>query len=297
MQPKPYKTYRQQVALLESRGMGVGDHRAAEDHLRHVNYYRLSGYWYPFRQVRGQARADEFYPGTRLEDVIKLYRFDENLRAVTFAALAPIELTLRALIGHELGKIDACAHLKPELLNSRASGSSYLAWAERYKRALADSREDFVDHHRNRYAGVLPVWVAVEILDWGPLTRLYGFSPRRAQDRVADAFELRAPQLESWLKSLNIVRNVCAHHGRLFNRVFALKPKLPPAQSHPYLRSVGPLERTFGQLSLVQHLLRAQNIGKPSILPGVFASFPDIDRVPLQSTGAPENWAMNPIWH
>ena len=296
MQPKPFKTYPQQVALLESRGMDVGHHQTAEDHLRRVNYYRLSGYWYPFRQVRGQARADEFYPGTRLDDVIKLYRFDENLRAMTFAALAPIELTLRALIGHELGRIDVCAHLKPELLNSRANGPSYQLWKDRYERALIDSREDFVDHHQSRYAGVLPVWVAVEILDWGPLTRLYGFAPRSAQDRVAEAFGLRAPQLESWLKSLNIVRNVCAHHGRLFNRVFALKPKLPAAQSHPSLRAVGPFERTFGQLSLIQHLLRSQGIGRPSVLTSVFASFPDIGRVPLHSTGAPENWATNPLW-
>lgn len=98
------------------------------------------------------------------------------------------------------------------------------------------------------------------------------------------------------MKSLNIVRNVCAHHGRLFNRVFALKPKLPDARRHPNLQAVGPLERTFGQLSLIQHLLHAQGLGRPLVLPKVFASSPDVERVPLRHTGAPHNWATNPLW-
>ncbi len=83
------------------------------------------------------------------------------------AALVPIELALRALLGHALGRIDACAHLKPDLLDSRAKDGRYQEWKQRYERALTESREDFIDHHRNRYASVLPVWVAVEILDWG----------------------------------------------------------------------------------------------------------------------------------
>lgn len=145
---KAYKTYDEQVDVLASRGMSIGDRDAAIKQLQHINYYRLSGYWYSFRRQGTTDREDSFYAGTAFADVISLYAFDASLRSATFSALTPIELALRALIGHALGTIDECAHLKPSLLGPRASqGPSYATWMHRYKKALADSKEDFVKHH------------------------------------------------------------------------------------------------------------------------------------------------------
>lgn len=108
---KGFRTYEEQVELLVVRGMEVGDYEHAVGVLRRVNYYRLSGYWYPFRQQDRTGRRDDFYPGTRFEDVVSLYEFDAKLRAAAFSMLAPIELAIRALVGHELGRVDPCAHL------------------------------------------------------------------------------------------------------------------------------------------------------------------------------------------
>ena len=47
---KAYKTYARQVEILAGRGMDMGDRESAAATLRRVNYYRLSGYWYPFRK-------------------------------------------------------------------------------------------------------------------------------------------------------------------------------------------------------------------------------------------------------
>jgi len=292
---KLFKSYDQQVEQLEARGMDVGDRDEAMAQLRRVNYYRLSGYWYPFRQIVNGSRGDEFYPGTTLVDVMKLYHFDASLRAMTFASLATVELTVRALLGHPLGRVNECIHLDPGMLNSRARGGAYERWRARYDRELEDSHEEFVEHHRRRYGGTLPIWAAVEILDWGGLTKLYGFSPRPVQDEVARSFGLRAPQLESWMKSLNIVRNVSAHHGRLFNRVFALAPKLPPAGDFPALDAAAPFTRTFGHLTLIQFLLNSQGL-KRAGLPAVMRTFPDVRSVPLRHIGAPDDWAASPLW-
>ena len=260
---KQFLSFKQQAKLLSSRGMDVGELESAAEELRLVNYYRLSGYWYSFRKfgpAQSDPRQSDFFSGTTLRDVMKLYQFDASLRAATFAALAPIELSIRALVGHELGEVDECAHLKPSALSSRA-----------------------------------PVWAAVEVLDWGGLTRLYGFSPRNVQNRVANAYGLSAPQLESWLKSLNVVRNVCAHHGRLFNRVFALMPKLPAVGRYPELDEAGPFTRTFGQLSLIQFMLREQGT-RATMLPAVLRSFPAVRAVPLSHLGAPGDWSDLPLW-
>ncbi len=133
---KAYKTYAQQVEILAQRGMDMGNRQSALEVLRRVNYYRLSGYWYPFRKRTSTGRQDAFYPGTRFSDVVALYEFDARLRAATFAVLTPVELAVRALLGHELGRIDPCAHLKPSLLGPTAKSDRYKTWVDRYKREL-----------------------------------------------------------------------------------------------------------------------------------------------------------------
>lgn len=289
---KEYRSYDEQVDLLVQRGMDVGHRDEAVALLRRVSYYRLSGYWYPFRQIVGGRRQDDFYPGTRLADVAALYEFDARLRTAAFAELSRIELAIRALLGHELGRVDPCAHLDPGLLGPTArSSGSYAEWLAGYEFELARSREDFVEHHRRKYAGRLPVWVAVELLDWGGLARLYGFSPRGAQDVVADACGLNGRQLTSWLRALNLVRNTCAHHGRLFNRVHTNAPRLPLVGRHPDLDSATTeWQRTFGQLTLVQFLLDRLELGRKSLLPAVLKSFPSVRAVPLSHLGATPAW-------
>lgn len=295
---KSYKTYAEQVSLLESRGMKIEDPEAAIWILRRVYYYRLSGYWYPFRKQTLSGRADDFYSGTRFRDVVALYEFDMRLRAATFTALAPIELAIRAQLGHELGKIDPCVHLDPSLLGPVARrGDTYSKWLSRYANELRHSREDFVDHHRQKYGGRLPVWAATELLDWGSLTYLYSFSPRSVQDAIAGTCGLRAPQLASWLKALNLVRNTCAHHGRLFNRVHTIAPKLPRVGLHPDLDTAATeWNRTFARLTLIRFLSDRLQVGRAWVLPAVVKTFPNVTIIPMSHLGAPSNWQENPLW-
>jgi abortive infection bacteriophage resistance protein len=297
---KAFRSYEEQGDLLAGRGMVIGDRVKAVATLRRVNYYRLSGYWYPFRQQVSGTRVDDFYPGTKLDDVVALYEFDARLRAATFSVLAPIELALRALLGHELGSVDPCAHLDPDHLGTTArTGNQYDKWLAGYHDELARSREDFVAHHHDKYGGRLPVWAAVEVLDWGGLSYLYGFAPRQVQDAVADACGLRAPQLASWLKALNLVRNTCAHHGRLFNRVHTITPRLPKVGVHADLDAVSTdWARTFGQLTLVQFLLDRLQLGRTALLPAVFKSYPTtVQAVPIAHTGAHADWqGSSTLW-
>jgi abortive infection bacteriophage resistance protein len=190
------------------------------------------------------------------------------------------------------------AHLDPGKLGPTARGERYDRWLKGYEFELRQSREDFVAHHHAKYGGRLPVWAAVELLDWGGLTYLYGFAPRGVQDRVADVCGLSAPQLTSWLKSLNLVRNTCAHHGRLFNRVHTISPKLPRLGRQPDLDAVATeWHRTFGQLTLVQFLLDQLQVGRKTLLPVVLKSFPSVQAVPIAHMGAPSDWqSKSSLW-
>ena len=182
--------------------------------------------------------------------------------------------------------------------HSTPKEKKYKGWRKRYDRELESSREDFVNHHKQKYGGNLPVWAATEIMDWGSLTYLYEFSPRSVQDAISSRCGLNAPQLHSWLKALNIVRNICAHHGRLFNRVHTISPKLPAQGTHTDLDCINTdWKRTFGQLTLVQLLLDRLNVGDKKLLPTVVQSFPEVQIVPISHMGAPDNWqTASKLW-
>lgn len=299
---KGYLPYASQVALLASRGMDVGDPALAAENLRRINYYRLSGYWYPYRQVARVDpdgvvhRGDAFVAGTALSDVVALYNFDATLRAAAFAEISRVELTIRALLGHELGRVDPMIHLDPDRLGPTARGRSYQLWREGYERTIAQSREDFVRHHRDSYGGRLPIWVAVETLDWGALTYLFGFSPRPVQEAVASASGLTGPQFSTWMRSLNLQRNVCAHHGRLYNRVHTSVPRLPALGVHADLDSITGWTRTFAQLSLVQFLLDRLDLGARRLLPNALKTFPQVQRISVADVGALHHWQAHPLW-
>ncbi len=301
-QVKQFKTYGEQVELLRQRGMRVNDPQHAEMLLARLNYYRLSGYWYPMRrfsQGDGTAR-DEFVEGASFDLVVALYGFDEQLRHSVFIELDRVELAIRTKLGHELGRLDPLIHLDPQRLSARArqrnkdGRSVHEVWLRKYQSALKASKEDFVAHHKSKYGGTLPIWAAVEIMDWGMLSYLYGMSPNIVRKRIAEPCGLTGPQLESWLKSLNILRNYAAHHARMFNRVYDIKPKLnngvrlaPVAEG---------MNRVFGQLSLIQYLHRQLDLSPADRLPKLFDTYPHNPIVPFSRIGAPDNWRELPLW-
>lgn len=298
---KQFRTYEDQVDLLIRRGMHVPDKSYAALQLERINYYRLSGYWYPFRERDNSGnRLDSYVPGTNFEDVLRLYDFDTRLRIATFAALSDIELWLRANLGYSLGQISAFAHLETSSLelSTPHAPERYSNWLRKYERELSRSKEDFVQHHQRKYGGKLPVWAAVEILDWGALTYLYELSPYRVREGIADSCYLSTQQFQSWLKTLNVVRNTAAHHGRLFNRSHALQPKLPReyvSESLEVIRNRS--NRTFALLTLIQHLRKSMGAGPSSMLIKALETYPQgIQRLPISVIGAPEHWQALELW-
>ena len=199
---KRFKTHGDQIALLRERGMLIESDLEACWLLERVNYYRLSGYWYSWRKLLAPGkRADSFVAGTTLADVAAVYMFDCRLRETVFACLAPIELSVRSMLGHELGRVDPFAHIHPNVLGPLAkasdgegSSAGYQKWLARYEKELRASREDFVAHHKNKYGGRLPIWAAVEVMDWGSLTYLYQLAPIGVREVIAARVDLTAAQ-------------------------------------------------------------------------------------------------------
>ncbi len=155
-----------------------------------------------------------------------------------------------------------------------------------------------MEHFKSRYDGRLPIWVATEILQFGQLVKLYQFAPYESRVEIASDVGARADEYSSWLKSLNIVRNVAAHHSRLWNRSIGLKPKLSQRRDDPDLgHAVNSVDRVYGVIAVTVYLLRRFGLDTETAdLRGVLGSFPDIAGISPTMMKLTANWAGERLW-
>ena len=140
-----------------------------------VGYYRLSGYWYPFRETNPADRQrplDTFSTGTSFTEVARLYEFDRHLKSKVHSGVERIEVAMRSQLGHLLGEIDPMAHENPATFRPGFDHSGWLKTA-RGRIARSRGRDAFVDHHFTKYGGHLPIWVLTDILDFADLSKLF----------------------------------------------------------------------------------------------------------------------------
>lgn len=268
---KTWMSMEDQLARLKQRGLAVSDDAAALSYLQRIGYYRLSGYWYPLRVIDPVAseregkpvRLDAFVPGSRFEDVVKLYVFDKKLRLLAMDALERIEMAVRVDVAYLLGQRDSCAHENPDCLDGNftkkvmrrgpdAGRTGHTVWLEKYQSLVYRSRQlAFVKHHLETYDGKLPIWVAIGVWDFGLLSRF--FSGMRFDDQQAIAERHGAPDgktFAKWLRSLNFMRNLAAHHARMWNaNVLEVSPVPPDWPAMPNARP-------FLYFCIMQQLLR-----------------------------------------
>lgn len=283
---KPWRSVDDQVELLISRGMQVRSAEQAAGWLNVVGYYRMSGYWYPYRELVPEGRLDRFTPGATFDRVV----------------------AMRVRIGHTLGQRGAFAHEDPRHLDARFAGSTaFRTWHERINQQRDRSREDFVTHFRNKYDGRLPVWVVTEIADFGALSRLYSGMKRVDRDAVAETFQVvgddgrgNGAALAGWLRQLNTVRNIVAHHSRLWNRNIGPRPPSTSLRGLPDLQQLtqDQLDRLFGPLSILALLLHRVSPGTNwtrRINKLITDEMPATGRRPAEM-GFPDNWQALPLW-
>ena len=221
---KPALSYDQQIAKLRERGMIVADENAARFYLQHLNYYRLGAYWLPFET---DHKTHQLKSGTRFEDVLALYNFDRELRLLVMDAMERIEVSVRAQWAYQLGHLHgAHAQLASGITRNPHHWQHNL---DDLTKEVKRSEETFIQHFANNYAETMPpVWAVCEVMSLGLLSRWYrNLKPKHTRQKIANAYGIDETVLESWLHHLAIVRNICAHHSRLWDRSFTILPQAP----------------------------------------------------------------------
>lgn len=316
--PKQWLTFQEQLVLLEARGLQVDNRQAALNDLERIGYYRLSAYWYSFRKrvanhVEGvDTPLDEFIPDSRFEDAVALYNFDRQLRLTLMDAVERLEIAIRVQVAHVIGMKGPFAHLDVTHLDVScqkpswrdASITQYQEFNTKLTDAVRDSKEAFAKHHREKYGGQIPIWAAIELWDFGMLSRFFQMMILSDREGVAARFGLnRYKTLANWLESLNLLRNICAHHGRLYRRSLVISPAIPKNRDLPefeHLRRLGPVERVklYPLLCVIVFLMRsaAPDSQWKSRFVDLLATPPTFQGAGLAGYGFPSSWMNEEFW-
>lgn len=298
---KPPLTLEQQADQLISRGM-AGDRDLMISRLRGVSYYRLSGYWYPFRMPRAtdpNLRDDCFRSGTTFDEVWNRYVFDRRLRLLVMDAVERIEIAVRSQLAyHHSHRHGAFAYEQDPKSLSSVSPDKRQRFLDDLAKQYEVSTDTFAEHFRAKYGDeheCLPVWMACEVMTFGGMLTFHRGCHPDIRREIAAKFDVHDKVFDSWLLALNTVRNICAHHGRLWNREFGTKPKIPNKDMAWHKPVAVSGDRVFGILTVCKWALGhvAPQSGWHNRIRQLFNEFPSVPKV---SMGFPANWEECPIW-
>jgi len=291
---KPPRTYDEQLDILKARGLTVGDPRLALHCLEHCNYYRLSAYRFP---LTVPGNPDQFLSDATFEKLWGLYCFDRQLRLLVMEAVKRLEISVRAhwayVLGHRYGH-DAFEN--PAVFRNSHRHTAAMA---KLDDELARSHEVFVSHFQQKY-GIRrpPIWATCEIMSFGLLSRFYE-NIRRDSDRkaISRIYGVSPDHLKSLLEHAVYIRNLCAHHARLWNRRFTITVSLPQHQPGPVVASLHPSEdrRLYNTLVLLAHVIdivEPRNHWAHRLL-ALFRA----QSIPVTGQmGFPPDWEARPMW-
>lgn len=292
---KPWLPIADQVNRLASRGLVIDDRKAAEAMLWHLNYYRFSGYCLAFETDRHQFRE-----GTTFGQVAAAYQFDVSLRDLLTEALEVIEVDVRASVAHVFGeKAGAYGYLEKKWFRPSFEHST---WIGKVQEEVERSSELFIAHFKASYSQYpnLPFWIATEIMSFGAVSKVFDGLLDTHQKPISHRYNMQKEDFASALHHLTYVRNVSAHHCRLWDRVWGIWPKLPAAKHwHPPL--VPDPGRLFVTLLLTYRILkRCSGQQKFAIewrrrVNALMKQPPETGDA-LRRMGMPADWYKHPLW-
>jgi abortive infection bacteriophage resistance protein len=290
---KPPFTYQQQLEQLQERGLQIPNIEKATHLLESISYYRLSGYWYP---LLADKENHVFKETASFDVAFDLYCFDRELRVLIIQELEKIEVSIRAkmiyLLSHQNG---AFWYQDANLFKNQIKHSKVLVSLDaEYNRSDAD----FIVAFRNKYINPLPPsWMLLELTSFGTLSSLFSnLKPTRTKRNIANHFGLDENTFASWMHSIVYIRNVCAHHSRLWNRVMSIQPIRPINTRKNWLENSSVANnKTYYILSMILYLLQTIN-PKNSFsqrFQVLLEKYPNVD---TRAMGFSDNWKEENLW-
>ena len=306
---KPPKSFQEQLQQLKDRNLIVEDDTKSRSILANISYYRLSAYFLPY-----QSKKDWFDEGTTFKQIIDTYSFDRELRLLVFDCIERIEVAIRThfIYGMATHYTDSHWQDKKQYFNPYHNQignlvdpySDFQTIISRAK--TARTPEVFIKHYIGEYTKPAnpPSWMCFELLTIGEMSHLYrGLKYKDDKKRIAKAFEIHFTVFLSWLHSLTYVRNICAHHSRIWNKDLAVVPLIPLKPAGNWVDiAYNNNKRVFYFLCVLKYLLTRVNPNN-SFKEKLVALFHKYPNLPIKYIGIPSdrkgtllNWQNEPLW-
>lgn len=294
---KPAIPLDDQIALLRSRGLTIADEGLARHYLRFVGYYRLAGYALPYQVNYNADGSHRFLDGVSFEDILDLYVFDRKLRLAVMDAVERIEVAFRTQFSQTMSELHGphwfmdTAHFVPSYRHDK-----FIARIKDdigHDTSRAAMRQTFIKHYYDKYGDpeLPPSWMVFEVLSFGTVSLAFKSLTRQNQKLVAKAFGLDGAVLASWLHALSYLRNLAAHHQRLWNRTYTIKP----IQAKQYATELPDTTRFYAQAVMAEVLLKvvSPDTHWGQRLADLLAEHP---KVRADRLGFPVDWRNRPLW-
>ncbi len=249
--PKQILTIAQQLQSYIDAGMEITSTDEVEEALKTIGYYRLRGYSFQLYDNANKKYVSE----TKFENIVKLYHFDQELSGMIFSMISKIEVALRVRL------VDALLVYGDALIlqDSSVFKDKKMYWqnVSTIASEIARSNDVFIKHNFVKHEGEVPLWAAVEVLSFGTLSKVIKnlkTGAGSAYTALANNYKYKSlkgnqvkpslKMLTSWIQAVAILRNMCAHNSRIYNRTIHTTPeildadKVTPAPSHNGLYQV-----------------------------------------------------------
>lgn len=307
---KPPLAFKDQLNQLISRGLVVNNQSKAVSYLSSISYYRLSAYFLPYQLIK-----DTFNSNTTFTQIIQTYMFDKDLRLLVFDCIERLEIAIRTQFIYSMALHYNDAHwqdnkslfIKPfynkvgNLIDPYTDLQNIISKAKTSRRP-----EVFIKHYIDTYNSPSnpPSWMCLELLTIGELSRIYrGLLKNEDKKRIASYFDVHHKVFTSWLHTLTYVRNLCAHHARLWNRDLAIEPnRLLKPKGNWIGTNFQNNKRVFYFLCVLKYMLERANPTN-TLTNRIDALFKKYPNVPIQFLGIPSdgkgnllNWKNEPLW-
>lgn len=247
-----------------------------------------------------------FKKGTKFEDILNLYNFEKDLRSYIFEGISRFEVSLRTQYSHQLGmKYGSHSYLQPEY------AKNFSDWLDNMKKVQSEtgrSKEIFIKHYKDKYEESFPpIWVSCEVFSFGTLSCWYknlkeipsknSNCPGNAKDDIAGFYNVPSVILESWIHSLTVLRNHCAHQSRIILKQIAIQPMKPKSSKILISQLWSSQINCIYNLILILLFLNEQ-IDVPSDWRNTFISFlkSNNDKC-IEFLNFPKDWEKNSFWN
>lgn len=282
------------------RGLTVENEDEAKHYLRQIGYYRLCGYTLPFQKGgEGYARHD-FREPVAFATILDRYVFDRKLRLLLLDAIERIEVSFRAALSNSIAQRHTPHWYQDAALFE--ANYNHAALINELKRQIvhnANTREKkaqrdiHIRHYYDNYydPNMPPCWMVFETISFGTISRIFGGLYKSETTEVCNPLRVNHDTLSSWMHAISYVRNLCAHHKRVWNKTLTIKPAIGKKHKEKFQGN----SKIYGVMVVVQILLDqvAPDNTWAERLSELLNEHPDI---PLANMGIPENWRDKPFW-